>query len=237
MSRSEPRIVVAIDGPGGVGKSTVAQRLADRLELPYLETGAMYRALGHEVISKGIDPASETDVAALAEVLDLQIVRATDGSVEVVLHGESLGDSIRGEAVAQVTSQVAAYPQVRRRMVELQQRVGRESGGVIEGRDIGTKVFPGTPFKFFLEADAEVRAERRHREVSTRPGMAVSLESVRDEMARRDRRDAGRTDSPLRKDSSYVVIDTTELSVDEVVEQMLKAVRAIEQDPAKTGSA
>lgn len=227
MTARESAWVVAIDGPGGVGKSTVARRLAERLSIPYLETGAMYRALGYKVVSSGIDPAHEAAVASLAETLDLRMKRADDGSLEVLLDGEPLGDRIRDERVAQVTSRVATYPQVRRRMVELQQRVGRQTGGVIEGRDIGTRVFPETPLKFFLEADPEVRAERRYRELTDRPGSEASLDAVRGEMERRDRRDAGRADSPMRKDSSYVTIDTTDLTPDEVVERMLSTVRAI----------
>jgi len=227
MSDSRPAWIVAIDGPGGVGKSTVARRLAERLSLPFLETGAMYRALGYKVVSRGVDPAREREVAALAETLDLRMERGEDGSLEILLDGEVLGDRARSEQVAQVTSQVAAYPQVRRRMVELQQRVGRETGGVIEGRDIGTKVFPQTPLKFFLEADPEERARRRYRELAGRPGADADLGAVRAEMESRDRRDAGRADSPMHKDSSYTVIDTTELTADEVVEHLLAAVLAI----------
>lgn len=227
--------IVAIDGPGGVGKSTVARRLAERLSLPFLETGAMYRALGLKVVLSDVDPACEEDVAALAKRLDLRMEQAADGSLAVLLDGEPLGDRVRNERVAQVTSQVAAYPRVRRRMVELQQRVGRESGGVIEGRDIGTKVFPETPLKFFLEADPEERARRRYRELVGRGATAADLAAVREEMEERDRRDAGRADSPMRWDESYTVIDTTELTAEEVVERMYAAVIEIVPELARSG--
>jgi cytidylate kinase len=223
-SSSHPA-VVAIDGPGGVGKSTVARRLARRLHLPYLETGAMYRALGLEVLNRGIDAGSETEVAAIAESLNLEVVLDERGDVEILLDGEVLGERIRDERVGQVTSQVAQYPQVRRLMVEMQQRVGRATGGVIEGRDIGTRVFPDTPLKFFLNADSDVRAERRLLELQQRQVGEASLGAVRDEMAARDRRDAERAESPLRADSSYHVVDTTNLSIDEVVETILGLIR------------
>jgi len=225
MAGSTHRPVVAIDGPGGVGKSTVARRLARRLRLPYLDTGAMYRALGLEVLSRGVDASSESEVAAIADSLNLEVATNEEGDVEVLLDGEALGDRIRDERVGQVTSQVAAYPRVRRRMVEIQQRVGRASGGVIEGRDIGTRVFPDTPLKFFLDADSGVRAERRLHELQQRQGGEASLDAVLAEMAARDRRDIERTESPLRADSSYRVIDTTDLTVDEVVETILVAIR------------
>jgi cytidylate kinase len=219
------RPVVAIDGPGGVGKSTVARRLARRLQLPYLETGAMYRALGFVVLTRGVDATSESEVVAIADALNLEVALNSEGDVEVLLDGEVLGERIRDEKVAQVTSQVSAYPGVRRRMVEIQQRVGRASGGVIEGRDIGTRVFPETPFKFFLDAHSGVRAERRLLELQARRGEGASLEAVQQEMAARDRRDSERTESPMGADSSYQVIDTTELSIDQVVETVLEVVR------------
>jgi cytidylate kinase len=218
------RPVVAIDGPGGVGKSTVARRLANHLKLPYLETGAMYRALGLEVLTRGVDPGDEPAVVAIAESLDIEVAANEAGEVEILLDGEPLGERIRAEKVGQVTSQVAAYPRVRRRMVEIQQRVGRVSGGVIEGRDIGTRVFPETPLKFFLDADSDIRAERRLRELQQRAEVGASLETVREEMAARDRRDAERDESPMRADESYCVIDTSELSIDQVIETILATI-------------
>ena len=220
MSRSERPIVVAIDGPGGVGKSTAARALAERLGVPYLETGAMYRALGLKTLEIGVDPADEGAVVGIAASLDLDLTVLEDGRTSILLDGEPLGERIRDEAVARTTSVVAALPGVRRRMVDLQRRFGEEVGGVVEGRDIGTRVFPDTPFKFFLEADAEVRAGRRHGEHASRGSSAAGLETLRRELEKRDRRDAERADSPLRKDESYRVIDTTRLTAEEVVERM-----------------
>jgi cytidylate kinase len=222
-------MIVAIDGPGGVGKSTAARGLARRLSLPYLNTGAMYRALALEVLSRGVDPADEAAVAREAENLDLRTRVTEDGSVEILLNGEPLGERIRTERVGQVSSQVAAYPQVRRVMVAVQQRIGRQGGGVVEGRDIGTVVFPETPYKFFLEADAEVRVERRYLELVRRGYTDVPRDRVRAEMRERDQRDAGRDDSPLTKDETYVVVDTSHLTADEVVERMVAVISEIDE--------
>jgi cytidylate kinase len=221
----ERRPVVAIDGPGGGGKSTVARRLARHLRLPYLETGAMYRALGLEVLTRGVDPGDEPAVVSIAESLDIEVAANEAGEVEILLEGEPLGERIRDEKVGQVTSRVAAYPRVRRRMVEIQQRVGRASGGVIEGRDIGTRVFPETPLKFFLDADSGIRAERRLGELRQRSDAGISLAAVQEEMAARDRRDAERDESPMRADSSYRVVDTTDLSIDQVLETILATIK------------
>ena len=224
-SVGEGPVIVAIDGPGGVGKSTVARRLAERLGVPYLETGAMYRALGLKVLRRGVDPEDEAAVLEVAASLDLDVEILPAGEVSIRLDGAPVGDRIRDEDVARSTSKVAAYSDVRRRMVELQRRVGGQQGGVVEGRDIGTKVFPSTPFKFFLEADPEVRALRRLGEHVGRGEVGGDLGALGAELAERDRRDAERSDSPLRKDASYTVLDTSELTVEEVVERIYKKIR------------
>lgn len=224
MSRESPATIVAIDGPGGVGKSTAARRLAEALELPYLETGAMYRALGLKVLESGTDSEDEEAVAETAAALDLGLEVLPRGEIAVCLDGRSVGARIRDEDVARLTSKIAAYSRVRRRMVELQRRFGERSGGVVEGRDIGSKVFPDTPFKFFLDADPEVRARRRLGEHADRGAAAADLAVLRRELADRDRRDAERADSPLSKDASYVVIDTTHLSAEQVVQRMLREI-------------
>ncbi len=218
-------VIVAIDGPSGVGKSTVARLLAERLDLPYLETGAMYRALGLKVLESGVDPEDEEAVVELARSLDIELETRPGGRTEVRLEGRLPGDRLRDEAVALVTSQIAAYSGVRRRMVELQQRFGRRRGGVVEGRDIGTHVFPETPWKFFLEADAGVRASRRLGEHRDRGSAAHDLEALRLEIEARDRRDTEREDSPLRKDSSHESIDTGELTADQVADRIVARVR------------
>jgi cytidylate kinase len=216
-------IVVAIDGPSGVGKSTVARRLARRLGVPYLDTGAMYRAIALRVLASGADPADRDAVAAIAAKTDVALRARPDGSFEVLLDGAPVGPSIRTPEVGEATSTIAAWPEVRRRLVELQRDAARRAGGVLEGRDIGTHVFPETPHKFFLDARSEVRFRRRHDEL-TAAGREVTMEQVRDEITRRDRRDTTRADSPLTRDPSYTYIDASDLGVDEVVERMAAAI-------------
>jgi CMP/dCMP kinase len=218
-----PLIVVAIDGPSGVGKSTVARRLAKRLALPFLDTGAMYRAIALKVLDSGVDPADRAAVERLAEASAVGLERRADGSFEVLLDGAPVEARIRTPEVGAASSIVSAHPGVRRRLVALQRDAARHFGGVLEGRDIGTRVFPETPFKFFLDARAEVRYERRHAELQA-AGRLVSIAEVVQEIDERDHRDATRADSPLTRDPSYTFVDASELSVDAVVEQMARAI-------------
>lgn len=228
---SDGSLIVAIDGPGGVGKSTVARAVARRLGVPYLETGAMYRALGLTALESGVSLDDEGTVAEIAADLELEIEVLADGSTVIRRDGEALGDRLRDEAVAQAASRVATLPAVRRRMVEMQRRFGLRSGGVLEGRDIGTKVFPETPYKFFLDADPAVRLERRLGEHRSRGVGGADLEELRRELEERDRRDSERTDSPLTKDASYVVVDTTELEVEQVVARVLGEIERLSGAP------
>jgi CMP/dCMP kinase len=218
-------IVVAIDGPSGVGKSTAARRLAQRLGVPFLDTGAMYRAIALRVLTSGVDPADREAVEALAARTDVALRARADGSFEVLLDGSPVEPLIRTQEVGEATSTIAAHPEVRRRLVELQRDTARRHGGVLEGRDIGSRVVPETPHKFFLDARAEVRFRRRHDELAA-AGREVSMEQVREEITRRDRRDSTRADSPLTRDPSYTYVDASDLSIDEVVDLMARAIRA-----------
>jgi len=219
-------LVIAIDGPSGVGKSTVARAVAARLELPYLETGAMYRALGLAVLERKIDPDDRTAVEALAADLDLDLARRPDGSFEIRVHGEPVGTRIYGLRVTQVTSKISVYPGVRERMRALQRACAEDNGGVLEGRDIGTCVVPETPFKFFLTAASRVRAERRWRQLTAAGARDVELAEVEREVRVRDERDSSRDDSPLRWDETYRVIDTGELSLAQVIDEIVSGVTA-----------
>ncbi len=219
--------VVAIDGPAGVGKSTAARLLALRLGVPYLDTGAMYRALALKVLELGLAIEDGTAVSRLASEADLRLEATAEleGIVVVVLlDGQEVGERIRTPAVSAATSAIAAYPEVRRRLVALQREAGERWGGVVEGRDIGTRVFPDAAFKFFFEASPEVRARRRYEEL-TASGRAASLEEVHADMEARDRRDSSRDDSPLTRDPTYHLIDTSAHSAEEVVEEMVRVVR------------
>ncbi|HYU35845.1 MAG TPA: (d)CMP kinase [Thermoanaerobaculia bacterium] len=222
MSGGRP-LIVAIDGPAGVGKSSVSKRLARRLGIPYLDTGAMYRALGLKVLESGIDPADRAAVEAIAARTEVSLRSGEDGRFEVLLDGEPVESRIRTPEVSEATSTVSAYPEVRRRMVAQQQETAHRLGGVLEGRDIGTRVFPETPHKFFLSARTDVRGRRRFEELIA-AGRALTYEQVLEDLARRDLRDSTRDDSPLTHDETYTLVDTSNLTIDEVVEKMAQSV-------------
>jgi len=218
-------LIVAIDGPSGAGKSTVARELAKRLGVPYIDTGAMYRAVGLAVRETGVTlPITQPDsVVALAEGLAIELVPRAGGT-RVISNGRDVSEAIRAPEISLYASAVSAIPGVRRRMVAEQRRMARDRGGVMEGRDIGTRVFPDTPLKFFLTAPDSVRAERRFRELAQR-GTPQPYEEVLAEMKERDRADETRADSPLRFDDSYVRVETGGMSPAEVVAELERRVR------------
>jgi CMP/dCMP kinase len=206
--------VIAIDGPGGSGKSTVARHLAERLGLAYLDTGAMYRAVAFAALRRGIDPSDTEPVAHLVDGLELDV---SDAGVTV--DGVDATIEIRGPEVTRAVSLVAANPAVRTELRSRQREwaVGR-SGAVVEGRDIGTVVFPDADLKVFLTARADVRAERRSQEVSD-----LDYETVAADLARRDTLDEDREDSPLAQADDALVLDTSGMSIEEVVASLVAA--------------
>ena len=216
--------VVAIDGPSGVGKSTVARRLAARLGLAYLDSGALYRAVALKVASAGIDPDDDAAVEHLLAATRIEIEIAPAAAVRVRLDGRSIGDELRDPAVARTASRLAEQPAVRRLLTAVQRGAVPPSGAVVEGRDIGSVVFPETRHKFFLEARLDVRGARRLADLRrARPGAV--LEEVVAEIQERDRRDRERALSPLRADATYQVVDTSDLAVDEVVRRIEEMIR------------
>jgi cytidylate kinase len=218
-------IIVAIDGPSGAGKSTAARALAERLAVPYVDTGAMYRAVGLAAKEAGVGlPIHEPDrVVAIAQERTIDLVPDPRG-MRVLSNGRDVTEAIRQPEISLYASAVSAIPGVRRRMVAQQRRLASSRGGVLEGRDIGTKVFPETPFKFFVTASPAVRAERRCRELALR-GTPQPYEAVLAEMNDRDLADRTRADSPLTLDDRYVVVDTTTKGVEQVVNEMEERVR------------
>lgn len=203
--------VIAIDGPAGSGKSTVARAVAARLRLDYLDTGAMYRAVAFAALERGVDPSDASAVAELARQVDIEVGES------VVVDGVDATRAIRGPEVTSAVSAVAANPDVRTEMVARQRRWGElHDGGVIEGRDIGTVVFPDATLKVYLTAADSERAVRRGKEMAD-----VRYEQVAADIARRDRIDSTRAASPLAVADDAVVLDTTGLDVDTVVQTVL----------------
>jgi cytidylate kinase len=230
-----PVPIVAIDGPSGAGKSTVAKALATRLHVPYIDTGAMYRAIGFAARERGVTlPVKDADeVAAIAESVSLEL-DVSGGDTRVRLNGRDVTDAIRLPEISLYASAVSAIPAVRRRLVAEQRRLAAVSGGVLEGRDIGTRVFPDTPYKFFLTAPLAVRAERRARELALR-GTPQPEEVVRAEIERRDRADSTRPDSPLTFNESYTLVDTGRREIGEIVDELEARVRAVSAGSAGWG--
>ncbi|MCU0269072.1 MAG: (d)CMP kinase [Acidimicrobiales bacterium] len=201
--------VIAIDGPAGSGKSTVGRALAARLGLEYLDTGAMYRSVAFAALRQGVDPDEVESVARIAREIELRL--GPDGTV--LVDGVDATIEIRGPEVTRAVSIVAANPAVREELRSRQREWARKrGGGVLEGRDIGTVVFPDAALKIYLDASPEVRASRRSKEVSD-----LSYETVAADLARRDALDQGRAHSPLQVPDDAVVIDTSGLSVEEIV--------------------
>lgn len=212
----EELTVVAIDGPAGSGKSTVARKLAEALELEYLDTGAMYRSVTFAALANGIDLEDENRVAALAREVRIDL-RA--GGV-VIVDGVDATIQIRGPEVSRSVSAVAANQGVRAELVSRQREwARRRGGGVLEGRDIGTVVFPGARLKVYLTAEPEVRAARRAREVTD-----LDYDSVAADLARRDQYDSSRRHDPLREADDALILDTSELTIDEVVALLVEQV-------------
>jgi len=214
-------MIIAIDGPSGSGKSTLGRMLARALNLLYIDTGSMYRAIALAVIEASMDPSDKEAVTELAQRMDINLEGDPD-SLKVLLSGRDVTEQIRSEIVTATSSIVSSIPGVRRAMVARQREMGKR-GAVLNGRDIGTVVFPDADMKFFLTASPEKRAERRFQE-DLATNSSVTLAQTLTEMIERDRRDSTRADSPLKIADDAIVIDSTGLSIDETFAELMKHV-------------
>ncbi len=218
--RSARRLVITIDGPAGVGKSTVSKSLASRLRYHYLDTGALYRAIAWKIQQEELEPDNPTDIEALLSRMNLQLCEEKNGFSIQIDEQAVLEEDLRTPAISQKASSIAAMPSVRKWLLPVQQKVGMAGGVIAEGRDMGTRVFPDADIKFFLDADIDVRARRRQQELTSK-GKDVHFDVVREDMVARDHRDRHRAVDPLYPAPQAIMIDTSHQSLDVVVDRML----------------
>jgi cytidylate kinase len=227
------RLVVAIDGPAGAGKSTVTRRVAEALGYTVLDTGALYRAVAYGAREAGVDWADDVSVVKVAEELAqsgrIRFENDAAGKTHLWLGETDVTSAIRTPEMGQGASKVSAVPGVRRALFAMQRELGRQGGVVAEGRDIGTVVFPDARAKFFLTASVDVRSKRRYDEHMAR-GEQVDIEQIRRDVVERDERDTQRPVAPLRQAPDAELIDSSDLGIDEVVELIVRRVREIERE-------
>jgi cytidylate kinase len=229
MDKLSPRqparqLIVTIDGPAGAGKSTVARQLAERLGYLYLDTGALYRAVAWKVRSAGVNPEDGTAVSALLPEMRVSMDRRGDG-VCVTVDGQDVTDELRSPEISTMASLVSAIPAVREWLLPVQRQVGHMGGVVAEGRDLGTRVFPAADAKFFLDADVNTRAGRRQQDLAG-AARSVPLERTKQEIETRDQRDRSRAIAPLIPAEDAEVIDSTSLTVEQVIDRMMGKIAA-----------
>ncbi|MGI5918047.1 MAG: (d)CMP kinase [Christensenellales bacterium] len=217
------RLNIAIDGPAGAGKSTLAKALARSLNIHYLDTGAMYRAVAYTAVSAGINVKDEQAVARLLEDIDLKTVYV-NGEQQILLNGVNVMPYIRTPEMSTAASDISALPCVRKKLVEMQREVAKQYDVVLDGRDIGTYVLPDAPNKFFLTADPAERARRRHAELLAK-GIHKDYNDVLSEMLQRDANDSSRALAPLKKADDAILIDATYLDADAVLSLVLSKLK------------
>jgi len=209
---------IAIDGPAGAGKSTVAKKIAERLGLLYVDTGAMYRAIALKAKNEKINLSSEKDVTELAGRTEVELK-----GDRVFLNGKDVSREIRSPEISTISSAVSRFGGVRRRLVEIQRKLSKSAGVIMEGRDIGTVVLPDADFKFYLDASVKERAMRRLKELTAK-GIEADFKQVEDEIRKRDEQDTGREIAPLKKAEDAIVIDSSNLTAEQVIGEILRHV-------------
>ena len=217
------KITVAIDGPSGSGKSTTARLSAKQLSYTYIDTGAMYRAITLHILNQNVPLKKTNKIVQEAAEVQIQFTRTGD-QLEVLLDGKNVTDKIREPSIDKAVGQVSEIPGVRAILVNLQRSLAEDGGVVMEGRDIGTRVFPNADLKFFMDADLETRAKRREQQLLEQ-GIEMDFETVKQEIINRDKRDSEREESPLRAAKDAILIDTTNLSIDEQVQMIVQHVK------------
>lgn len=214
---------IAIDGPAGAGKSTIAKLVAKKLDFIYVDTGAMYRAIALYLLRSGIDTANEAAVSEAVKNADITI-RYQDGSQQVILNGEDVSGKIRTEEVGNTASATSVYPAVRAHLLELQRSLAASQNVIMDGRDIGTCILPDAEAKIYLTASSQVRALRRYKEL-TEKGTMCNLEEIEQDIIDRDYRDMHREIAPLTQAADAVLLDSSEMTIDQVVDGIIGAAR------------
>ena len=214
---------IGIDGPAGAGKSTIAKRIAAILNIPYLDTGAMYRAVAVAAKRHGVEFTDEPEIAKLVEAIDLRVRYTETGEQRMLVDGEDVTGELRTEEISQGASLVSRVPAVRDRMTLLQREVAHEQRVIMDGRDICTNVLPDTPYKFFVTASAEERANRRYKQL-IESGQSAEYDTIMHDILRRDKQDRERADKPLYCGEDTKLIDTTDMTIEEAVNAILAEV-------------
>lgn len=214
---------IAIDGPAGAGKSTIAKKLAADLGYVYVDTGAMYRAFAYYFLSNGISSDDEAEIAKACENVDISIAYV-NGEQQVLLNGENVNGVIRNEEVGNMASATSVYPVVRTKLVELQRKLAEKQDVIMDGRDIGTVVLPNANVKIYLTASSLVRAKRRYDELTAK-GVVCDIKEIEQDIIDRDYRDMNREVSPLKQAEDAVLLDSSELDIDGVVERMKEIIQ------------
>ncbi|MDD2752106.1 MAG: (d)CMP kinase [Candidatus Omnitrophica bacterium] len=216
-------MIIAIDGPAGAGKSTIAKRVAEFKGFLYIDTGAMYRALTLKVIEAGIKADNLSSIIQIAQSTSIDLISNNDGYLKVLLDGRDVSREIREPRITRMVSDISKIKEVREVMLKLQRQFGKKSNSVLDGRDIGTVVFPDADKKFYLDANLNERAKRRHKEM-LEAGQNISFEEVCADLTNRDRIDSTREVAPLKKAEDAIYVDTTHMTIDEVVNTVLSKI-------------